>query len=172
VFPLVVLEQVVLAEVDVVNTSTTFLLFEITLQQWSVWVVLVVLLPVQHGLRNGGLASNATQRLSNVDPTEQITEAAVGLTRCVGASLELLGIACGDQTVANRVAHSHNTLHCVARQLKDLDLTRLEHALEVLLGLWVELVRAHKIDLVDDDGDELIREQRLDVVEESDLRGD
>jgi hypothetical protein len=107
-----------------------------------------------------------------VNTAEQITKTTSGLTGAAGASLELLGVARRDQAIAYRVADCHDTLHGVARQLQDFNLTRLEHSLELLLGLWVELIRAHKIDLVDDDRDELIGKQGLDVIEERDLRSD
>ena len=116
-FPLVVLEKVVLAKVDVVHTSSTILFFQVTLEERPVRIFLVVLLLVKHCFWNRCLASDAAQRLGNVDSAKQFTKTTGRLAGAVGTSLELLGVASSNQAVADRVSHSHDTFEGVAGKL-------------------------------------------------------
>jgi hypothetical protein len=69
-----------------------------------------------------------------VNTRHDIGQTATNSSAVVGTSLELLVDTLSDQTLASGVLDLLDTLLGVARQLKELDLTRLEDSLELFLN--------------------------------------
>ena len=169
VLPLVVLQQVVVAEVDVEDTGTTLLLLDVAHELGAVGVVLVVLLPLLDTSGDEGLPCDATNRLGNVNSLENVAETASDLARGVGASLQLSGVPLCQQAVASSVPDVHQAFHGRARSLEHLNVVHVDQLLQLGLCRLLQIFGSGHIDLVDDDEDQLVREKRLDGAEESHL---
>ncbi|GKT59111.1 conserved hypothetical protein [Colletotrichum tofieldiae] len=169
VLPLGVLEEPVLAHVHAVDAGATVVGLDVLGEAPALRVVAVVLLEVLDALGDEGLQGLGGTGLGDVDTGHDVGEAAANVAAAVGAGIELLGDALGNETLADGVLDALDALLRVARQLEHLDLARLEQALELRLGRGVEVLGLDDVDLVDNNEDNLVLEQGLDALEEVDL---
>jgi len=100
-----------------------------------------------------------------VNTAEDVVETTSDFTRGVGTSLELLSVTLGKETIASSVTDVHEALGGCARELEHLNVVGLAKVGKSLLGLSVEVLGAHGVDLVDDNENELVGEKRLDRLE-------
>lgn len=170
VVPLLVGKGVVALHVEVVDTGTAILLFDVALQFPAVGVVLVVLLEVLDGLGNEGLAETA-HGLGHVDTGQNVAETAAGGSSA-GAGLELLGDSLSEELVASGVLDGGHTFGSGAGSLQQLDILCLEDLLQLLLVLGLQVLRTADINLVNDNEHNLVGEQGLNAVEKLDLIAD
>ena len=170
VVPLIVAKSVVALHVEVVDTGTAVLLFDIAFQSPAVGVVLVVLLEVLDGLGNEGL-TQTTHGLSHVDTGQNVAETAAG-GGSGGAGLELLGDSLSKELVAGSVLDGGDTFGGGAGNLQHLDILCLEDLLQLLLVLRLQVLGTTHINLVNDNKHNFVGKQGLDAVEKLDLIAD
>jgi hypothetical protein len=167
VLPVVVLEKVKVLEVDVEDTGTSVLGFDIAEETGTVGVVDIVLGLVEDSVGNIGLGLGTGHGARDVDTVEDVD----GLLGSGGSHgvLELLLDTDGEKTVTGGVTDIHNSLLGVARELQHLNLSGLGDGLQHGLLLVVKVLGSHGVNLVDDEEDDLVGEEGLDGVEKLNL---
>lgn len=148
VLPLGVLEEVVLAEIDVEHARAALLGLDVAREPDALRVVLVVLLAVLDGLWDKRLESSAAHGLRDVDPLHDVGKTAADLTRGGRAGLELLRDTLGDEALAGGILDLLHAFLGVAGHLEQLDLSGLEKALDECLALGLEVLGLLDINLV------------------------
>lgn len=145
-------------EIRDVDTSTTLLGFEVSLRLSSVRILSVVLLAGEDGFGDEGLALHtiAQSRLSDTKTVGHI----------VGSLGLFLGLhAAGEKGVAGGISDVHDTFFRDARGLKEGHIVA-DQTVKQGLVLFVQVLRADDVNLVDHDECRFVGEQRLDRVEE------
>jgi hypothetical protein len=104
-----------------------------------------------------------------VDTGHDLGQSAANGSTAGGTGLELLVDTLGNQTLASGVLDLLNTFLGVARKLEHLNFTRLEDGLQLRLELWRQIFGSGNVNLVDDEENELVREEGLDASEKLDL---
>lgn len=151
-------------EVDVVNTRTTLLSFDIPLQSFAIRVALVVLLAVLDGLGNEGF------------PNDVVAGFGLGYVQPVEDTVDLVTLQLGvhsvfEQGIASLVLELHHTFVGIARNLDVKHAFGVDDLINKSPVLGCEIIQSCDIDLVNNQYDWLVREERLDGVEEFALNG-